>query len=54
MTQRIIKTFAAGLSLAQIIFVVSFLANNTSDNMPLFVFLFFVPAVNIFALMFNK
>lgn len=54
MTKKIIMNLAIILSLAQVIFVISFLSNNSSDNMPLFIFLFIVPVVNISAIIFNK
>ena len=38
---------AAFLSLAQIAFVIYFLVSYPTDNLPLFVFLLVVPAVNL-------
>ncbi|MFH0739627.1 MAG: hypothetical protein V1819_00735 [bacterium] len=51
---KILNYLAIFLSVAQIGFVVYFLAVYSTDNMPLFIFLFFVPLVNIFAVIFNK
>ena len=54
MIKKIIKAIAIVLSVVQIFFVISFLANNTSDNMPLFVFLFVVPVVSLIAIIFKE
>jgi len=54
MAPKIIMALAVILNLAQAIFVISFLSNNSSDNMPLFILLFVVPVLNIFAIIFNK
>ncbi len=51
---KILNLLAIFLSVVQIIFVVYFLVVYTTDNLPLFVFLFFVPLVNIFAIIFKK
>jgi hypothetical protein len=50
MIKKIIMAIAILLSLAQIGFVVYFLILYTTDNMPLFIFLFIVPLVNILAI----
>jgi hypothetical protein len=42
--------FAGLLSIAQIAFFVVFLANNTTDNLPLIMFLIIAPLVNIIVL----
>jgi phosphoglycerol transferase MdoB-like AlkP superfamily enzyme len=42
--------FAGILSLAQIAFFVVFLANNTTDNLPLIVFLIIAPLANLLVL----
>jgi hypothetical protein len=42
--------FAGLLSLLQITFFVVFLANNTTDNLPLIVFLIIAPLVSLLAL----
>lgn len=51
---KILKFIAIILSLGQIAFVVYFLVRYTTDNFPVFAFLFIVSAVNLFALIFKK
>lgn len=53
-TKKILSLIAILLSVAQVGFVVYFLAVYTTDNVPLFIFLFFVPLVNIIAVILNK
>lgn len=54
MTGKITAIAAVLLNIAQVGFVVYFLAMYTTDNFPLFMFLFIVPLVNIFAIFFKK
>ncbi len=54
MIKKITVVSAILLSLAQIGFVVYFLMMNTTDNMPLFVFLVVVPAINILAIILKR
>jgi hypothetical protein len=51
---KILKLTAIFLSVAQIGFVIYFLGTNTTDNMPLFIFLFLVPLANMLVIIFNK
>lgn len=44
---------ASLLSLAQIAFVIFFLVNYSTDNLPLFVFLLVVPIINL-SVIFHK
>jgi len=50
MIKQIITAMAILLNIVQIGFVVYFLMIYTTDNMPLFMFLFIVPLVNILAI----
>ena len=51
---KILKFIAIILNLSQVAFVVYFLARYTTDNFPVFLFLFIVSAVNLFVLVFKK
>jgi len=49
-TDNALVLFASLLSVAQIAFFVYFLANNTTDNLTLIVFLIIAPLVNLIVL----
>lgn len=51
---KILKYIAIILSLAQIAYLAYFLTDNSTDNLPLFIFLIVVPIINISALIFRK
>jgi hypothetical protein len=52
--KKILNLIAIFLSIIQIGFVIYFLTIYTTDNMPLFIFIFFAPLVSILAIVFNK
>lgn len=54
MIKKLVLISAILLNLLQIGFVVYFLMVYTTDNFPLFMFLFGVPLVNILAIVFRK
>jgi len=51
---KFLKPLVIILNIAQITFIVYFLSVYSTDNSPLFVFLFVVPAVNLFVFLINN
>lgn len=50
---KILKFLAIISNIAQIAFIIYFLAVYSTDNFPFFVFLFFVPMINCFVFLTN-
>lgn len=51
---KILKYIAIILSIAQIGYLGYFLMDNSTDNLPFFIFLIIVPIINLIALIFKK